>query len=125
MFVAFTSANSLSEERSTQKFVFPYAKGSSFIGISYFSTLFTDIGTIGNYIPYKLVSNANSFNNLNSLKSRCIYIHLLCYVNHFNHIQNESSRSCLNAGLLINIWWIIHAVQYYYIYSSILSPVCI
>src|SRR5689334_9294992 len=33
MFVVFTAANSLSDEISTQKFVFPYAKGSSPWGI--------------------------------------------------------------------------------------------
>lgn len=147
MFVVFTAANSLSDEISTQKFVFPYSKGCSTrgivlaklshysivitiltfcgftinyyytnilfnndtvpyinvlisaslvaiyfifniilatffsslvkkgivagfitIGIGYFSTLLNSLGSIGDYIPYKLISNASSFNNLNSIK---------------------------------------------------------
>jgi len=38
------------------------------IGIGYFSTLLNSFGSIGDYIPYKLISNASSFNNLNSTK---------------------------------------------------------
>jgi ABC-2 type transport system permease protein len=147
MFVVFTAANSLSDEISTKKFVFPYVKGSSpigivmaklshysititilticgftinhyytnilfrndtvayknvlisaclisiyyifniilatffssllkkgiaagfiTIGIGYFSTLLNSFGRVGDYIPYKLVANASTFNNLNSLK---------------------------------------------------------
>ena len=148
MFVVFTAANSLSDEISTKKFVFPYAKGSSpggivlakishysivivilticgfvinhyytnmlfkndtvsitnviisaglisvyfifniilatffssllkkgiaagfvTIGIGYFSILLNNTKIIGDYIPNKLVSNASSFNNVNSVKA--------------------------------------------------------
>jgi ABC-2 type transport system permease protein len=157
LFVVFTASSSLSDEISTQKFVFPYAKGGSpggivlakivhysivisilaicgftidhyyvnmlfkndtvsynnvmwsaglisiyfifnivvatffssilkkgivagfiTIGICYFSTLLDGIKPIGDYLPYKLVSNASTFNNLSSTK--CLVFVLICSI---------------------------------------------
>ncbi|MDF2880391.1 MAG: hypothetical protein K0R54_948 [Clostridiaceae bacterium] len=120
MFIIFTSCTSLSEEISSQKLVFPYAKGASpasivlakFINFAAPITLFTIIGILLNYYYVGILYSGESVSLSILLKSSI----LICVFYIFNLslvlFLSSITKRGLSGGIITLVFSYVSAVIY-------------